>query len=54
MITPLRWNTWTLCAKPMGVEVHQTTADLLRKLMGSAAVTADAGTATTAKNTPAP
>jgi ankyrin repeat protein len=35
-------------ADAVGVEVHQTTADLLRKLMGPAATT------TTAQNTPAP
>jgi len=43
-----------LKADAVGVEVHQSTADLLGKLMGPAAVTADAGTTTTAKITPAP
>jgi uncharacterized protein len=39
-----------VAADTVGVEVHQTTADLLRKLMGPSAVAAT----TTAKNTPAP
>ena len=43
-----------LQADAVGVEVHQSTADLLGKLMGPAALTADAGAPTTAKNTPAP
>jgi ankyrin repeat protein len=40
-----------LQADAVGVEVHQSTADLLGKLMGpAAATTADAGTTTTAKS----
>jgi ankyrin repeat protein len=44
-----------VAADAVGVEVHQSTADLLRKLMGpEAATTASAAETTTAKNTPAP
>ncbi len=43
-----------LKADAVGVEVHQSTADLLRKLMGPGAVAVDDGPTTTAKNTPAP
>ncbi len=40
-----------LKADAVGVEVHQSTADLLRKLMGPAATTAEAVPATTASST---
>jgi uncharacterized protein len=42
-----------LKADAVGVEVHQSTADLLRKLMGPGAVAVDDGPTTTAKNAPA-